>query len=249
MPASAVSPPEKLPPMPSHQDDEVLARYTTVSRSALLAVFLGLASSLMLVSPILVLVPLFAIGAAVVALQQIAGSSGQVTGRWLATIGLCLATLFLGWGFSRQWTRQNKVVGDAQQLVEGWLKLVREGQLQKADQLMRLPRERISSEAALADYYKADKEAGQNLNGLFAAEPLKSFLAMGKGGAYRLIGTSSSHRGFTDEVIFEYAYGEELGTASEKNMWVWVSREVDAQSQIAGWRIIRADHLPPPETH
>ena len=270
MSAPAVSSPEKLQPDHLHPEDQTLAQYTAVSRSAVLALFMGLASALMLVSPILVLVPLAAIAAAVVGLRHIGASGGQVTGRSLATLGLCLATLFLGWGFSREWTRQSKLRSDAQQLAEGWLKLVRDGQLQKAEQLMKLPDQRLSSDAAIADFYKNDAQAGKSLQELFTTEPMKSFVAMGPGGGYRLHAISSqSHRGFTDEVIFQYAFGDPLpaagesrettarettarettarGTTAERYIWVWVARTIDITSQIPGWRIDRIDYLPPPE--
>src|SRR5262245_37373306 len=103
MSAPAVSPSQRSSPHGYHPDDQTLARYSAISRAALLALFLGLASALVLVSPLLVIVPLAAAAIAIVALRQIATSGGQYTGRWSATAGLCLAMLFAGWGLSRQW--------------------------------------------------------------------------------------------------------------------------------------------------
>src|SRR3970040_1190307 len=96
MPADA-PPAETLRP-----DEQALVQYAAVSKAAPGALALGLASPLILVTPLLLLLPLAGIVVAAVALRRIATSEGQLTGYWPATIGLCLATLFLGWGASYQ---------------------------------------------------------------------------------------------------------------------------------------------------
>ena len=251
MSAPAVSQPnrssDRLPDR-YHPDDETLAQYTSISRLAVLSLFLGLASALMLASPIAVLVPLAGIATAVIALRSIAGSNGQLTGRWPAIVGLCLATLFLGWGISRPWTRQNHIRNTAQKLADHWLELVRSGKLQQADQLMRPPSERFSDDSAMADYYKQNNEAGEQLREIFGREPLTSFTAMGPKGSYRLKGIAVQRpRGPSDEIVFEYVYGENLGTPAEKSMWIYVMRGADGLGGVPAWRLERADNLPPPD--
>jgi hypothetical protein len=229
-----------------HADEQSLAEYSAVSRPAVLSVFLGLASALMLVTPLLVLVPLAAVGSAVVALRQIAASGGQLTGRVPATIGLCLAMLFVGWGISRQWTRQAAVVTEGRRLADSWLETVRQGKLQQADQMFRAPGDRLSSEQSLAEYYRTNKEASENMQGVFGGEPMKSFCALGKSAIYRYQTVAAQSRsGFTDDVVLHYFFSSADGTSPEKSMWISVSRTLDYSTKQPGWRMSRVDGSPP----
>src|SRR4029434_2227683 len=139
MSAPAISSPDRSRPDHTHQGDETLAQYASVTRVAVLGVVLGLVAALALVSPILLVVPLAAIATAIVALRRIAISEGRLLGAWPATLGLCLAALFLGLGLSRQVTRETDLAGQAQEFAEAWLILVRAGKLQMADQMTRPP--------------------------------------------------------------------------------------------------------------
>jgi hypothetical protein len=199
-----------------------------------------LASALVLVSPILVVIPLAAAATAVVALRQIAMSSGQFSGRWPATIGLCLAMLFVGWGFTRQWTRQATLAGQAQQFADGWLQLVRDGKQQRADQMTRPAGGRLNSDQSIAEFYKNDKLAGESLQAFFSREPLKSFAAMPPTGAFRCQSVAEfSQNGFVDEVVLQYAYGDSEPDAKEQQLWITVNRQFDERTRLPGWRISR----------
>src|SRR5436309_2502178 len=110
MTASTVVPPQSLRP-----DEVPLAEYRSVSRAAVAAVGLGLASSVVLITPLLAVVPIAAVIAAAVALRSIAASAGQLIGRAPAVVGLCLATFFLGWGLTWGVARQTAVEQRARQ--------------------------------------------------------------------------------------------------------------------------------------
>jgi len=238
MSAPAVSSPERSSPGDLHPDDQALARYSAISRGAILAVFLGLASALVLVSPIFVVVSLAAAATAVVALRQISFGGGQYSGRWPATIGLCLAMLFTGWGFTRQWTRQATLAEQARQFADGWLQLVREGKQQKAHQMTGPAGQRLNSDQSIAEFYKTDKEAGENLQSFFSREPLKSLLAMPATGAFRFQSVAEfSQHGFEDEVVLQYAYGDSGPGAKQQQFWITVNRQFDERTKLSGWRI------------
>jgi hypothetical protein len=247
MSAPAVSPPERLSPQRRHPDDETVARYSAVSRPAILALFLGLASALALVSPILVIVPLAAAATAVVALRQISSSGAQYSGRWSATVGLCLAMLFAGWGLSREWTRQARLQEQARQFAEEWLQLVRDGKLQRAHQYMNPPGARLSSDAAIAEFYRTDAEAGEVMKSLFANEPLKTLSSMRSNGSveFRAL-AGQSRRGFSDDVILQYTV-RKSDSAEAVPLWITATRVVDSISKNPGWRIGRAMGEPPTE--
>jgi len=246
-----MSVPTVLPPRPSsstrqHPDDETLARYSAISRAALLALFLGLASALVLVSPLLVIVPLAAAAIAIVALRQIATSGGQYTGRWSATAGLCLAMLFAGWGLSRQWTREAVLQEQARHFAEDWLKLVRAGHLQRAHQYFLSASSRLSSDEAIAEYYKTEKEAGEMMKSMFASEPMKSVSSMRDRGSVEFRSAIGQwQRGFIDDVVVQFAV-RSPESGEEKPLWITVTRTVDGGSKRSGWQISRASGDPPP---
>src|SRR5262245_13979700 len=101
MTASTVS---KQPTLRS--DEQPLAGYRAVAPLAILAVCLGLASALILTTPLLAVVPVAAIIVAAVALRTIRSSGGQLAGQVPAMAGLCLATFFLGLGMTQHLVRQ-----------------------------------------------------------------------------------------------------------------------------------------------
>jgi len=247
MSAPAVSSPDKSRPDSLHPDEQTLADYSTVSRPAILAVFLGLASPLVLVSPLLVVVPLAAVAVAAVALRQIATSGGQFSGRWPVTIGLCLATMFMGWGLSRQWSRQSVLVREAEQFAEGWLQLVRQGKHQRAHQLTVPTDARLHSDQSIADFYQVNKEAGESLQAMFGREPLKSLSATGRAGTPQLKSMAGhSQRGFTDEIVLQYSFGKSAADQPEQSVFITVQR-LAAENQPPDWRIGRADGEAPPQ--
>jgi hypothetical protein len=226
-------------------DEAQLAGYVAISRSALAALALGLASPLILASPLLVVVPLAGIAVAVVALRGIAASRGQLKGAWLATIGLCLATLFLGWGITRQFSRQSVLIEESERFASGWLHLVREGKLQEADQLMRDGFNRIRSEGALAEYYRSDREASENLQSLFSGEPLRSIRLLGPQGTIRLHSIAGQSRsGTSDDLTLRYDYDDGQGS-SPQSLWITVSRRIDLRHGTTDW-VVRSAEVQPP---
>jgi hypothetical protein len=229
-----------------HPDEEQLAGYVAISRPAVGALLLGLASPLILVSPLLVVIPLAGIAVATVALRSIAASRGQQKGYWMATIGLCLATLFFGWGVTRQLSRQSLLVAEAEQFASGWLQLAREGKLQEADQLMRESVSRIRNPAALAEYYQENREARENMQALFSREPLKSFRLIGPQGTFRFASIAGQSRhGNTDEVVLKYVYAGSDG-AEPRSLWIRISRE--ARAGTADWMVRTVEDRAPGET-
>jgi hypothetical protein len=74
---------------------EELPEYRPVSRLAVAALAAGIASCLVLFTPLAAMLPLVAIALAVVALAEIRKSEGRVAGRWPALGGLALAVGFV----------------------------------------------------------------------------------------------------------------------------------------------------------
>jgi hypothetical protein len=250
MSAPAVSstdppPSDRLPPDRLHPDDQTLAQYSAVSRPALLALFLGFASALVLVNPILMVVPLAAIVVAIVALRQIAAGNGQYTGRWLATAGLSLAMLLLGWGVSSQLLRRAALTNHTQRYTDEWLQLVRAGKLQRAHQLTVSPMQRMNSDESIAKLYAENEEAGQQFKAFFGNEAIKSFIAMPPGGTFRFVAMADhSVFGFTDEVLLEYEFGDPSSGAPPQRLFVSAVRDPSNPAAPPAWKIGRVSADP-----
>jgi hypothetical protein len=230
-----------------HPDEQQMAGYVAISRAAVGALLLGLASPLILTSPLLLLIPLAGIVTAAVALWSIASSQGQLRGQWLATIGLCLATLFLGWGVTRQLSRQAILVEEGEQFANAWLELVRQGKLQEAAQFQRERLRRITSPDALAEHYTQDREAANELQMLFDSEPLQSFRTIGPGGSYRFDSLASQSRSNqADDVVLKYQFTV-AGNANPRHLWITVARTYDASHGTADWIVRRVEGRAPGE--
>src|SRR5262245_41922648 len=101
-----MSTPTVIPRESLRSDEQPVSQYRSISRAAVAAVGLGIVSAVVLINPILAPVAVAAIVTAYVALRAINASGGQLIGTSAATFGLCLGTLFLGWGVSRHFSRQ-----------------------------------------------------------------------------------------------------------------------------------------------
>jgi hypothetical protein len=235
MSASALQSPELRP------DEQPLAEYVPVSRLAIAALGLGLTSPLVLVSPLLVVVPLAGLAVAVLALRQIAFSGQSLQGRWLAMVGLSLATLFLGWGLSRQVSRQLLLAEQAQRFADGWLALVRDGKLHEADQMRHSQSSRIEGEAALTKFYAANREAAESFQGFFDTPALKSFRAAGPQVVWEPDGIAAQSRSnHGDELVLKFNYRGPTET-SWRSIWITVARTVEGRAQTPSWEVRAAD--------
>jgi hypothetical protein len=224
-----------------HPDEQPLKDYSSVSRLAVLALALGLASGLMLVSPVLAILPLLTVGVAFIALRQIASSEGQLTGRWPATVGLCLAMGFLGWGISRQSSRQTLLLAEAERAIDAWLELVRDGKLVEAHQRMRAADSRVKSEQGIKDYYATDREAQEHMDGFFASDPIKSFRAIGSDVEFRYEGVVTTTRhGLNDDVMVRYDFVDPR-TSDTRSMWITATRTFNPTNKQASWYVNHVD--------
>src|SRR6478609_9706549 len=113
-----MSAPTAIPREPLHSDEQPVSQYRSISRAAVAALGVGLVSVVVLVNPIMAPVAVAAIVTGYVALRTIQASGGQLIGTTAATIGLCLGTLFLGWGVSRHFSRQFGLVDNSKRMAE-----------------------------------------------------------------------------------------------------------------------------------
>src|SRR5262245_55533638 len=101
---TTATPTQSQPHLP---DEKPLAEYRSVAPLAVLAVGLGIASSLILTTPLLAPLAVAGIVVGIAASRSIRASGDQLAGRSVAVAGLCLATFFLGIGLTRHLARQS----------------------------------------------------------------------------------------------------------------------------------------------
>ena len=219
-----------LPTDRLHSAEEPLASYRAISRAAIASLGLGLASVLTLVTPVLAIIPLGGIATAVLALRNIAQAGGQLTGRGLATLGLCLCTLFLGWGVARHTSRKIVAADHAQRHVEQFLQLVREGNLQAAHQYLLAADQRARTPEEVESFYKTNPNAIKDSNTFFGNAPIRDFIAQGKDVNYRLEAlVSQQHSANVDRMVFRYSF--DVPGQAPKQMWITVWRSVNERNR------------------
>jgi hypothetical protein len=235
-----------LPRQSLRPDEQPISQYRSISRAAVAAVGIGLASAVVLINPILAPVAIVAVLMAVVALRTIAQSQGQVIGQGAAILGLCLATLFLGWGISRHLSRQSHLAESAQQLGDMWLGLIQEGKLKEALQLRQMPASRITAADALAAHYEKDPEAAKELQQFGSQLVVKSLQLLGDRADLRFEGLAAVFReGFDDRFVLKYSYADAPSPGGRHMFWVHLNRRVDGTTKRGGWQVDGASEHPP----
>ena len=117
------------------EDNGQLSNYRPLSGLAVIAVVLGLASALAILSPALWILPLVGLVASVIALRRIALSDPPMVGRKAALAGLLLSVF---WGVSGATTHLSQrwiTRSQAQQVAHAWFQYMLQGHTPRAHQL------------------------------------------------------------------------------------------------------------------
>jgi len=112
-------------------DADEWGQYRSLSTLAVVALALGLCSSLVLVSPLMMVVPLATVAIACLALKGIAASDGGLSGVRLAQCGLALAILFGVMSVARVQFRDQLLQSQVDQAARRWLSLAALGRPDK----------------------------------------------------------------------------------------------------------------------
>ncbi len=237
-------------------------RFRSFSRMAGLSIALGLLSSLVLVHPLFLFVPIIATVLAIVALKQIALRPGELTGRPVALCGLILAMFFAGLGPTRAYMAHKLLLDDARRFSDRWVELVREGKLYEAYELHLRPPERQLPGSDFQQYYgilpkviekprmtPMEYSLGrlQPRNAIlafYAEAPLKQMVEAGPDAkiAFEEVTSIDRHRG-TDIVALRYVmtYNED-GREETIRFHIEMRRNYNARSGGQWWHT--ADVLP-----
>jgi hypothetical protein len=234
-------------PQPHLPDEAPLTQYQSVAPLAVVALGVGLASALILVSPLLAPIPVVGIVAAIAALRSIDASQGQLVGRAPAIIGLSLATFFLALGLARHLSRQSVLEQRAREMSDAFVGLLQEGKTREAHQFRQSAALRITAPEAIAEHYEKNADAAKELQGFVSAAPVKDLIARGKQADVQFEQVSSATRdGQNDTLVLKYTYVPAGGSAeTRKGMWVHINRRYDEGTKRHQWDVSGISDSPP----
>jgi hypothetical protein len=152
--------------------------YRTVEPWAIVALVLGAVSAVALLDPLLLLVPLVALGASVVALVRLARDTDR-SGRAAALAGLALAIMFGVAPVAQMATTWAMLSRQARGVGDQFFEYLRERSPEKAMMLRFAPDQRRPFDNLLWKFYQSDNEAQQNLRAFVQHPLIKTLLALG----------------------------------------------------------------------
>jgi hypothetical protein len=219
-------------------------QYRAISRLAVVALVLGLASALAPVHAVLWVVPAIGTAVAVAALRSISRSSQALVGRQAALAGLALAVFFGVCAPARLISQRIVTAREAREFAEYWLGLVRAGRLLEAHQWTENPLYRAAGDVDLKEFYDADRDAKQRLNELFRAEPLRTLAQQGASGELRFVRTLSAY-GTTPKKAravqhFQVRYGNSADPPLAIRM---IIERTESENGTAQWQVMEIGPL------
>lgn len=235
-PLSVMSQIEALPESAAIDGPLPVPEYRAISLWAMLALVLGLLSPVAVLSPILGIVPLVAIAIGCYALRRIHVNSDRLSGRWLAVAPLILAPLFLGWGFSREFSRRERFFTHAREFADDWLSILNRNEPYFAHQLWVQKKHRLDPHMNFEVAYQADESATNQFKMFMGTSPAKEILAAAPNAKFQFE-EFLRHRqsGLTDVVTLQYTY--DTPTAGKARFWITVKRDFSNYTGRADWQI------------
>ena len=155
-------------------DVDQIAQYRAINPFAVVALVLGILSSLALIYQPLWVLPLVGIGSALISIRQIRSSGSQI-GQGAAFTAIVLAVFFLTATFTRDRVRPWIVVHQAREFNEHFLELLRLNNHESAHQLTLPFPHRQSNQTDLKVFYHKNKNANDDLATFLQKQPLSKW--------------------------------------------------------------------------
>jgi hypothetical protein len=225
--------------------EDTVAQYPPVSRWAVISLLLALVSFAAIFTPLMWFLPLAGAALAIAALRSIHAADELILGKKAAVAGLLLSLLFLSWGTTRYYTRQQTLYRQARQRIETWLELVQAGRLAEAHQLHLEREQRQAPRTDLEKHYRETSDARRERKAFFEQAPLDTIVKVGRRGRVRYVGNDrislESSLGERTEVVSQrYALDyEQEGRPQSRDFLVGIARTRDPDTSEARWEVRR----------
>lgn len=224
------------------QDAEV-TEYQAVSGLAVAGLIAGLLGPLALLHPSLWLVPLVAVLLCGLALKRIADEAPALVGRKAALTGLVVSALCLGTSVSGWLTYRRLVDAEAGRFAPHWFAFLRQGEPQKAFQLMIHPNGRRPLDEGLWDYYLANSNQREEIEAFLAGDEVRALLALGAKADVRYYDTEGQYRDDGADLV-EQVYAvtyEEAGQKKSFFVRLTLSRICPLETGRAYWQVANVE--------
>lgn len=204
-----------------------------VRPSGFVALFLGVLSSVVLLSSALLIVPIFAVLVGIFALRPAA--LGVPVGRRFAMLGILLAVFFASWAVVGSRLRTQELSTSGQQFAAQWLELASMGEWEVVLELMKWPDARQSPKMPLGPYY-ANTEARVEEMEVFKERA--GFNRLGEAGDPNRWIPTGSPQIYSDHGIqcVQIQFVDKTESASG-GVWVELQRRPGEDGQTGEWRV------------
>ena len=213
--------------------------YSAVSRSAVLALLLGISSVLAPVYIFFWVFPLATIAVAILALRGINRADANLTGRGLAVVGLLLALLFGSMAPARHYRRKAIVNQQAEQFAMRWFALLQKGSIYTAHQLLMDPKRRLPSSLIPFEEYQNDVKLKDFLEQFLGEEPIKTMVAQKDQATYTLVSHVAQSRHLkviTIKQLYQVQFQQD-GSTRTIPLKLSISCQYDKSSRQSYWTI------------
>lgn len=232
-----MSPTDTLPEKEIIEGPMPLKEYRALSVLAMLALALGLLSAVAVITPILSIFALVAIAVGSYALWHIHVNSDRLSGRWMAIAPLILAPLFLGWGFSREFSRRELFVAHAHEYADDFLTILNHNEPYFAHQLKVEKKNRLDPHMNFQVAYQGDELATTEFQMFIGSSPCKEIMAAAPNVKFQYEEyLRHRHAGLTDGVTLQYTF--ETPTSGKTRFWISVKREYSNYTGNADWQVM-----------
>jgi hypothetical protein len=213
-------------------------QYRSVSGLAIIALVLGIASALSLVTPLLLIIPIATLFVAAMALRQIARQPDITSGRGLALAGVFLAIFFLAYLPTRFYLRSQVLAEPAKQVGEAFLTLVKEGKTYEAHQLSLQKFLARDPNRPLAQYYAEDEDASGSYQRFLDSPAMQKLQSLQGKYTYRYVGIEPGiDRTGKDVLTVQFVVEPTESTKRPFPFWISVMRSVDERTGAATWQM------------
>ncbi len=221
-----------------HIADE-LSEYNSVSRLAVIAILLGIASPLAWLGPYLWWIPVVAVCVSIAGLIHVNRPQLGLIGRKAAIGGLCLA-LISGIGAPTQhYTYRYLVQLEGKRFALQWFDYLRKGEVEKAHQMTVAITDRQPLNEDLWEFYRERSDWADDLREYANTPVVRTLLALGDRANVRLYdrhGVVVQPR--TDGTIDQFAVTyEDEGVKKSFFLYVFLKRHYNSFAQRGQWKI------------
>ncbi|QEG38688.1 hypothetical protein [Roseimaritima ulvae] len=204
-----------------------------VRPSGFVALFLGLLSSVVLLSAALLIVPIFAIAIGLFALRP--APLGAPVGRRFAMAGILLAVLFATWSVVGNRVRSEELAANGQRFAAHWLELASMGEWEVVLELMKWPERRQSPKMPLEPYYANTDARVEEMASFKERQGFSRLVEAGDTARWAVFGTPHvfSDRG---EQCVRVRFVDQ-SAAAVGGVWVELQRRVEEDAEAGEWKV------------